>query len=154
MAHNRKFVQSWIDMIKVRFRNLQHVQIRDSIEQLIINSNILEQAPFKWIGISYRHGIENNFKVRFQGINKKYGDLGIAIELDTEILKWADDHNVALLSDLYRIAALEALIQVMKKYKLPSEAFEGERAKYPSYPNTIEEVEAMASAYNTHPTPQ
>lgn len=50
-------------------------------------------------------------------------------------------NNLNLLHDIYMIAALEALLQVCKKYKLPMDVIEIERAKYGNIPNTIEECE-------------
>lgn len=136
--HNRKYVSGITALVIERIIH-NWILPQDSIEKLIIDSHFLEKAPFLWISLSYRYGIKNDLKVLFQGIDKKYGDLDIALELDTDILEWADSHNLGLMHDIYLIAALEALIQVGKKYKLPTEIFESERAKYGNIPTTIEE---------------
>ncbi len=96
-------------------------------------------VPYKWIALLYLYGIKNDLKLRYERINKKDGDLPISLELDMEILQWADQNNLDLLRDIFMIAALEALIQVGKKYKLPTIAFEEERSKYGDIPNNIEE---------------
>lgn len=95
-----------------------------------------------WVGLIYRYGTKNDLKVEFKRIDKKYGDLPVAVELDMKILMWADKHNLQLLHDIFMIAALEALIQVCDKYKLPKEIIVQERQKYGSIPNTVEECEA------------
>lgn len=72
---------------------------------------------------------------------QKGGDLPIALELDFNIIKWADQNNLDLLKDIFMIAALEALLQVCEKCKLPKESISAQRAKYGSIPNTIEKCE-------------
>lgn len=113
--------------------------IKQCLDYIIRNINFTNNAPFLWISLAYRYGIKNDLTVEFQRIDKKYGDLPIAIELDMEILQWADSHNLGLMYDIFMIAALEALIQVGEKYKLPTEVFREERNKYGNIPSTIEE---------------
>lgn len=120
-----------------RAENLIDIKVKEK--------NILKGCPFLWIGIIYRYGTKNDLNVDFQRINKKQGDLPISLELNMEILKWADQNNLDLLHDIYMIAALEAVIQVGLKYKLPTTVFEYERAKYGNIPNTIEECEEYNS---------
>lgn len=141
--HNRKFLSSAVALVLGRLRNEKiAVTANNDIERIIINSNFLDGAPFEWIGIIQRYGIKNDLKVEFQRIDKKYGELPIAFELDMDILKWADQNNLDLLYDIFMISGLEATIQVGQKYHLPIEPFLKERAKYGNIPNTIEECEA------------
>ena len=142
MAHNRKYVPGAIDLIKGRVRNGYKFVNQDGIERLIIESHFLDQAPFRWVGLIYRYGIKNELVPEYQRINKKYGDLPIAIELKMNILEWADKNNHKLLYDIFMIGALEALIHVGQKYKLPLDCLKQERAKYSIIPETIEECEA------------
>lgn len=114
---------------------------KETLDLILKESDTFKTAPFLWVAITYRYGIKNDLKFEFKRINKKYGDLGVALELDMDVLMWADKNNLDLLHDIFMIAALEALLQVCKKYKLPSEAIEKERAKYGNIPNTIEECE-------------
>jgi hypothetical protein len=138
-VHNRTYVPGSTALIKGRIQNGLRIMPQESIELLIEKGNFLVGAPFLWISMSYRYGTKNDLKIKFQGINKKYGDLDIALELNMEILKWADQNNLDLLRDIYMISALEAVTQVGHKYKLPTNIFESERAKYGNIPNTIEE---------------
>lgn len=142
MAHNRKFVPGIIDMVKVRLPNIKHiVSMQDDIEKIIIDSGFLDNAPFKWVGLMYRVGIKNALIPEYQRINKKYGDLPIAVEIDFELLKWADDHDVELLKNLFMMAGLDALIHVGKKYNLPTEKIEEARSSYGVFPSSVEELE-------------
>lgn len=147
MAHNRKFVPGIIDMVKVRLPNIKHVvSMQDDIEKIIIDSNFLENAPFKWVGLFFRLGIKNDLIPEYQRIDKKDGELPIAVEIDFELLKWADDHDVQLLKDLFMMAGLEALIHVGKKYKLPIDIIEKERSMYGPFPESVEELENQYKA--------
>ena len=144
MAHNRKFVPGMIDLVKVRFRNTREIVfIQDAIEKIIIDSGMLKDAPFKWIGLLYRYGIRNKLTPDYQRINKKYGDLPIAIELDSHVLKWADEHNLQLFQDIFMIAGLEAILHVCEKYNLPSEGIQKARSQYGNIPNSVEECEIL-----------
>ena len=142
MAHDRKYVPGIVALVKVRFKNTRSiVGTQDEIEKIIIDSHFLLNAPFAWVGLIYRYGLKNELKPEYQRINKKYGDLPVAIELDSNILKWADDNNLQLFRDIFIVGALEVLIDVGKKYNLPTQMLEDERAKYDAIPNTIEECE-------------
>ena len=142
MAHNRKFVPGIVALVKVRLKNTKCIiSIQDEIEKIIIDSHFLDNAPFKWVGLIYRYGLKNTLKPEYQRINKKYGDLPIAVELDTRILKWADEYDLQLFKDIFMIAALEALLHVGKQYNLPTQLLEQERAKYGDIPESVEELE-------------
>ena len=118
--------------------------IQPQLDHLLRSNNLFAEAPFLWVGINYRYGIKNDLQVEFTRPHKKYGDVGASVELNMEILMWADKNNVNLLRDIFMVAALEALIQVCKKYKLPKvHLIEEERAKYHDIPNTIEEAQAF-----------
>lgn len=73
-----------------------------------------------------RYGLKNDDKPSFQRINKKYGDLPLAIEIDSHefIGVSKDDLKIIFLN-----AALKALIHAGKKYKLPTEFLENYRAE-------------------------
>jgi hypothetical protein len=137
-----------VALVKGRIKNGLNSMPDEEIELLLRENPFLEAAPFTWIALIYRYGIKNNLQVDFQRINKKDGDLPIALELDMNILKWADQHNLDLLKDIFMVAALEALLQVCDKYKLPKEAIVAERAKYRNIPNIIEECEKYETITN------
>ena len=140
--HDRKFVCGGVALVMGRLKNGLKLMPQDEVEKFIINSCFLEKSPFLWVALIYRYGIKNDLKIKLKRINKTYGDLPIDLELDMEILQWADKNNLDLLHDIFMIAALEALIQVGEKYKLPIDVFKKERSKYGTIPNTIEECKA------------
>lgn len=141
MAHNRKYVPGAVDLVKGRVKNDFKVVEQDKIEKLLIDSNFFENMPFKWIGLLYLYGTKNSLIPKYERISKKHGDLPIEIELKMEILEWADQNNLELLYDIFMIGALEALIHVGKKYKLPIHLLEAERSKYGNIPEAIEECQ-------------
>lgn len=126
---------------RLRSRGILDKIFDKTLDPIIRQAETFKNATFLWVAITYRYGIKNDLKLEFKRINKKYGDLGVALELDMEILMWADQNNLNLLHDIFMISALEALLQVCKKYKLPSEVIEIKRSKYGNIPNTIEECE-------------
>ena len=118
----------------------------DYLNSFMKEQKILDKCQFYYVALVCNLGIKNELKVKFGRISKAYGDLPIEVELDMEILMWADQHNLDLLYDIYMIAGLEALLQVAKKYKLPTEALLEERKKFGTIPNTIEECKAYVSS--------
>jgi len=145
MAHNRKYVPGGVALVIGRLKNSLKVMEQDAIEKLLIDSNFLDHAPFKWVSFTYRYGLKNELIPEYSKINKKYGnELHIAIELKMEILEWADKNNLKLLYNIFMIGALEALIHVGQKYNLPTDLLKSERTKYGIIPDSIEECEQQS----------
>lgn len=141
--HNRKLVLGSVGLVIGSLKNTScRLKLRDDLEMIMIHSNYLEGAPFKWVGLIYRYGLKNMTKPEYQRINKKYGDIPIAVELKMEILQWADANNIDLLKEIFAIGALDALIDIGRKYKLPIDAILLEREKYGLIPESIQECEA------------
>jgi hypothetical protein len=124
MAHNRKIVLGGASLTMARVnRHTMDVtgEIMNELEHLMISTNYLDNAPFKWVGLILRFGLKNEDIPHYQRITKKYGDLPVAIELDTHELQHASRGE---LKELYMIATLKTLVDVGKKYNLPYEKFE------------------------------
>jgi hypothetical protein len=124
MAHNRKLVLGAVALTAAR--NNQHDievmgTIMDEIEPVMASTGYLDNAPFKWVGLILRYGLKNDDKPSYQRINKKHGDLPVAIELDTHELRHASRDE---LKELFVIATLKVLVDVAKQYALPHERFE------------------------------
>ncbi|TVP81442.1 MAG: hypothetical protein EA353_01530 [Puniceicoccaceae bacterium] len=100
--------------------------VRDSIEQLIIESGFLLEAPFSWVTISIRYGLKNDEVPHYGKINKRYGDLPLSIEVDTHELI---DVTLEELTKKFKITVLKALIHAGKKYDRPTEMLEAELQK-------------------------
>lgn len=149
MTHTRKFVPGSIYLIRGHLMNERKTAcIHDDLEKIVIDSGMLENAPFKWIGLMYRYGTKNMLKPNYMRINQKYGELPIAVEIKFEILRWADHHDVPFLTEILMIAGLEALIHVCDKYNLRKDYITAERSKYGNIPETIEECELRAKTFN------
>jgi len=93
----------------------------NEIEQLMINSNYLENAPFSWVTISVRYGLKNDKKPSYQKISKKYGDLPLTIEIDVHE---TIDASFEEMKNIEKRAILISLIHAGKKYELPVERLE------------------------------
>ena len=96
-------------------------KVRDDLEREVINSDYLVNAPFEWLTISLRFGLKNEDKPHYQKINKSYGDLPLAIELDAHELRVADESELQV---LLTVATLKALIHAGNKYDLPVQVLE------------------------------
>jgi hypothetical protein len=119
MKHNRKLGLCSASLTAARLRNHADsamTEVRDEIEQVIIASNFLANAPFKWITLSLRLGLKNEDEPHYEPINKRYHDLPLAIEVDVRELQHADYQE---LHRLFGIAVLKALIHAGAKYGLP-----------------------------------
>ena len=143
MVHNRKFVPGIVSLVRLNLKNEKYiVSIQDEIEQIMISTNFLENAPFEWVGLIYRYGLKNMLVPEYSRISKKYGDLPLAIELDSHLLLWADGNNIKLLKDIFILSALLALVHVGEKYNLSYDGIKDELKKYPPFPTTLEDCEA------------
>jgi Immunity protein 39 len=107
--------------------------VRDDIERLLIASDFFEGAPFSWIGVIIRYGLRRQTQPDYERINKKHGDLPIAIELDANELRslTADE-----LRKVMAIAVLEALLDVARQFDRPSELLSTYMAELNGEPTT------------------
>jgi hypothetical protein len=97
--------------------------VRDEIESLMLTSGYLDYAPFWWVTIAIRYGLKYDAKAHYQRINKKYGDLPLAIEIDTRDLLEAP---LARVREIFRRAVLISLIDAGRKYGRPVERLQKE----------------------------
>jgi hypothetical protein len=122
--HNRKLGLSGAAMTTARIPGFS-IQVggivRDDLEAIMIESDYLDGAPFEWVTISLRYGLKNEDEPHYEAINKDYGDLPLAIELDTHELRGSDREEMRF---LFTKAALKALIHAGKKFGLQTSALE------------------------------
>lgn len=121
--HNRKLVLGGVAL--TRARNNRHdiavgMEIMDELERLMLSTGYLVDAPFRWVGLVLRYGLKNEEKPHYQGIDKKDGELALAIELDTHELQHASREK---LKERFMVATLKSLVDVGKKYGLSFEKF-------------------------------
>lgn len=119
MAHNRKLVLGGSSLTLARLEHVPDFQaapiVRDDLEREMIESGYLDDAPFKWIGVVIRYGLKYEAEPHYNGIDKKHGDLDLAIEIDTHDLLDADLAGVIA---MFRKATLIALVHAGEKYGL------------------------------------
>ena len=128
MAHDRKLVIGGVALVRVRLKNTGEAidLVRDELEKVILQSDFLAAAPFKWIGLVFRYGSQDSTSPVYQRINKTHGDLPVSIEVDAQALVGADLEAVRA---KFRQAAILTLLDVAEKYKLPTSALEELRVK-------------------------
>ncbi len=107
---------------------------RDKIRQLLTGIKFLDNAPFTWVGLMYRYGEKNVFEPEYDKIDKKDGELPIAIEIASEWIEYASFNDETMLEQIFESTALIALIHVGKKYKLPIEGLEARLKEIGGFP--------------------
>lgn len=120
--HNRKLGLIGTSLTKARLNKSSGIaldSVRDELEAVLINSNFFEGAPFSWVTLSIRYGLKEESEPHYQAINKKYGDLPLAIEVSTEKMQGA---SLDELKRIFRDAALIALIHAGEKHGRPVDA--------------------------------
>lgn len=121
-SHGRKFGLLATSLTKARPPQMDMealTVVRDELEAVLIETGYCEGAPFSWVTLSIRYGLKEESKPHYQAINKKYGDLPLAIEVSTEDMQGA---SLDALKKLFRGAALRALIHAGEKHGRPVEA--------------------------------
>ena len=144
--HPWKFVAGSVDLVGASLVNDYLIEKweKEELQDLLISSGYFEGAKFTWVSSMIRYGLKNDVETEFQGISKKYDAFRIAKELDMRILLTADENDVDMLMDFFKIAALDSLIDAGKKYKLNPNAIEilkKERAKLGNIPDWEYEME-------------
>lgn len=89
--------------------------VRDKLEKLMLDSGYLNGAPFDWVTVSLRYGLKNEDEPHYEPINKKYGDIPLAIELDARELAVASREEM---EKVFEIAVLKSLIAAGRKFNL------------------------------------
>lgn len=119
MAHNRKLVIGGVSLVKARLRHdIQAMaEVRDELEPVLAKSDFFAGAPFTWVGLVIRFGLENNAVPSYRPVNKTHGDLPVAIEIDVQPLIRVEE---VVMKRAVRKAALTALLHVADKFKLDS----------------------------------
>ena len=122
--NNRKLGLSGVALTKARNNpndTLALTRVRDEVERVMTDSGYLDGAPFSWVTIAVRYGLEDAKVPKYQRISLKYGDLPLSIEVDTHRLLAASLED---LMAVFRTAVLRALIDAGKKYDRPTDSLE------------------------------
>ena len=127
--HNRKFSLSSVSLTKARPNKNDMPVMRAAsraIEDILVRAKFLTDTPFSWVRLILRYGLKKEDALRYEKINKRHGDLPLAIEMDTHELLGASLEQLVL---KFELTALKALIHAGRKYERPIEQLEAELAK-------------------------
>jgi hypothetical protein len=124
--HNRKLGLLGVSLTKARLnplsgKALDHV--RDELERIMVEAGYLNGAPFSWVTVSVRYGLRMDEEPKYQRINKRYGDLPLAIEVDTHLLR---DASLDDLKAIFKLAVVKCLIHAGRRYSRPTDRLEAE----------------------------
>lgn len=120
--HNRKLVLGGVSLTNATLsRNTFSAAsaVRDRIEKVLIDSEYLKSAPFSWIGIIIRYGIQNELTPNYRQIDTNDGELPLAIEVDSNEMI---DASIADIETIFQLAVLKALIHAGEKFDRPVHA--------------------------------
>lgn len=133
-----RWVPCGIDLVGTSMQHSGEVtgELQEYFLHFLNQSGYFDNAPFLWIGMTYRYSLKNDRATDYNGrIDKKDGEMPLAKELDMRVLTTADEHDVSMLKDFFEIAALDAMIDAGKKYKLNTKALEERRAQLGQIPD-------------------
>jgi hypothetical protein len=122
MVHNRKLVLSAVSLVEARVRNDGRVatEIRDELEPLLIGAGWFPDAPFKWVGLIIRYGLATEEEPHYRRIDKRDGELPLAIEVDTHRILELDEQPKKLKA-FFKPVVVRCLLSVARRYHLPSQ---------------------------------
>jgi hypothetical protein len=122
MAHNRKLVLGAVSLVKARVLGdrLAMTQIRDELERVLIEAEWFPAAPFNWVGLVVRYGLKMEEEPHFKPVDKKDGELPLAIEVDTNRIL-AVQKEPERLRAFFKAVVVRCLLSVARRYKLPAE---------------------------------
>ena len=120
--HGRKLGVMGVSLTKARLpKGCETVlnEIREELESLLEATGYLKDAPFSWVTVALRFGLKDDLEPNLLRVNKKSGDLPLAIELDISGLlgKSSEEHRLA-----YRRAVARALHSAGLRYRLSTES--------------------------------
>jgi hypothetical protein len=102
--------------------------VSEELEKVLVDSGYLHEAPFSWVSVIIRYGLTNEITPHYQSINKKFGDLPLSIEIDSNQLVGASLEHVV---HIFKVAVLNALIHAGKKHNRPHAELEALRNAEP-----------------------
>lgn len=110
-------------MIKGRVREagLAMQEICNDLEPLLKEMGFVDNAPFKTVSMVIRFGEKTDLTPDYDPINKRYSELPVAVEMELAGLRVASKDVV---KSAFVKATINVLIDVAKKYNLPSEPLE------------------------------
>lgn len=131
----RRFLIGAVGLVKgnVREDSKAMVSICDEIEPYFENNNYLENVSFDSISLIFRYTEDRAERIEIGRLNKRFSELEVAYEIPMNVIR---KMPYDALRNVFREAALDVIIEVAKKYNLPTKRWidlkkdmEGEAAK-------------------------
>jgi hypothetical protein len=131
MTNTRRLNLGAVSLVKGRVRNdIQTMTVvRDQIESALGESGWFPLAPFNSVSLIIRYGTKTDLTPIFQGINKRYEELQVAVELDMKELRMAH-REPGKLESIVRKAISASLYGVAHKYDLSTHFLEQYLSQY------------------------
>lgn len=120
--HGRKLGIVGVSLTKARLPKgceADLTAVRDELESLLEATDYLMGAPFSWVTVALRFGLKDDLEPRFLRLNKKSGDLPLAIELDISELQGQSSEEYR---SVYRRTVARALHRAGLRYNLSTES--------------------------------
>lgn len=123
MSDQRILLIGGVSLIKGRVREAGPVmkEICDDLEPLLNEIGFVDNAPFNTISMIIRFGGKTDLNPDYKPINKNFGELPVAIEMELSGLRVASRDVV---KNAFMMAVVDILLDVAKKYSLPSKQLE------------------------------
>jgi hypothetical protein len=97
------------------------VEICDELEPVLQEVGYTETAPFATASLVFRFGNHTSLAPEYSPIDRRHGELPVAVELCMDELQKADRQE---LKRLLMCATLKTLIDIGEKNRLPTAPFE------------------------------
>lgn len=128
MSDQRILLLGGVSLFKGRVRDagLAMQEICYDLEPLLNEISFVDNAPFKTVSMIIRFGDKTDLNPNYEPINKRQSELPVAVEMELASLRVANKDDV---KSAFAKATIDVLIDVAKKYNLPSEPLEMIKAK-------------------------
>ncbi|WP_419227318.1 Imm39 family immunity protein [Alteromonas sp. OM2203] len=123
MSEKRILLIGGVSLIKGRVKEAGPVmkEICDELEPLLQDIGFVDSAPFKTVSMIIRFGEKTDLTPEYEAINKRYNELPVAVEMELAEFRVASKDVV---KSAFVKATIDVLLDIAKKYDLPSEPFE------------------------------
>jgi len=123
MAEQRILLIGGVSLVKGRVREagLAMKEICDEMEPMLKEIGFVNDAPFKTVNLIIRFGEKTDLTPDYGPIDKRHSELPVAVEMELASLRVASKDVV---KSAFVKATIDVLIDVAKRYDLPSQPLE------------------------------
>jgi hypothetical protein len=123
MSNQRILLIGGVSLVKGRVREAgpAMLEICDDLEPLLKEIGFVDNAPFKTVSMIIRFGETTDLTPNYEPISKRHSELPVAVEMELAGLRMA---NKDVVKSTFVKATIDVLLDVAKKYDLPSKALQ------------------------------